>query len=356
MTLSKHLSTWLLLAVTSIVTQASSANPGGVILQYHHVDSTTPSATSIDPAKFRQHMALLDEGGYHIWAVERLITALQDRQDIPDKVVVITFDDAYPSIYSHAFPELRARGWPFSIFVSTQYIQTKAGQFLSWDQLREMQAAGASIVNHTHSHPHLLRRLNNESSGAWRTRIKHEITSAQQLLQQNLGVTSKLLAYPYGEYDTQIARLVKRLGFIAFGQQSGAIGPDSDFTALPRFPLSGSYSDLETMQTKVDTWPMPLRRQQTNPLLKKDETHPALTLTFDRDDLAFDRLVCYGPSGPTTITKLEDRRYRARSDTPVPVGRSRYNCTMPIANSDRFYWFSQLWIRPNPDGSWYPEP
>ena len=355
-----------LLLVTSALCQASndSDTPGGVILQYHHIDKTTPAATSIDPERFKQHMALLAQGRYRVWPIERLINALRERQRVPDKVVVITFDDAYPSIYTQAFPELRARGWPFSIFVATQYIQTTHAidalqkvdsQFLTWDQLREMQSAGASIINHTHSHAHLLRRLTDESKGAWRKRVEDEITTAQQLLERHLGVTDKYLAYPYGEYDTHIARLVEKLGYVAFGQQSGAAGADSDFAALPRFPLSGNYSDLATMQTKLDTRPLPLRQQRVNPLLARRASRPSLTMTFDRDDLAFDRLVCYGPAGPTTITRLGPRRYRARSETPVPVGRSRYNCTMPIGSTERFYWFSQLWIRRNPDGSWYSE-
>jgi peptidoglycan/xylan/chitin deacetylase (PgdA/CDA1 family) len=358
-----------LLALASALSQACSASnsPSGVILQYHHVDKTTPAATSIDPAKFKQHMALLERGGYRIWPIERLINALREGQSMPEKVVVITFDDAYPSIYTQVFPELRTRGWPFSIFVATQYIKSSQqinSQYLSWAQLREMQTAGASIVNHTHSHAHLLRRLADESYSAWRRRVESEITTAQQLLEQHLGVTDKFLAYPYGEYDTHVMRLVQKLGFVAFGQQSGAAGPDSDFTALPRFPLSGNYSDLETMQIKLDTLPLPLRPHHTNPLLAQRVFLPTLTMTFDRDDLAFDKLVCYGPDGPTTITRLSPRRYRARSDTSVPVGRSRYNCTMPVASTvgdtasdtTRFYWFSQLWIRRNTDGSWYPEP
>jgi biofilm PGA synthesis lipoprotein PgaB len=363
--LCRHLC-WLLLLVTNTLahtaaaqtaaTQLPSDMPAGVILQYHHVDSTTPAATSIDPARFKQHMALLVRGGYHVWPIERLIGALRQHQSVPDKVVVITFDDAYPSIYTHAFPLLRAHGWPFSIFVATQYIQATEGQFLSWAQLREMQAAGASIINHTHSHQHLLRRLSEESSGAWRHRVQAEITTAQQLLNQHLGVTDKLLAYPYGEYDTHIAQLAKQLGFVAFGQQSGAVGPDSDFAALPRFPLSGTYSDLDTLQTKLDTRPLPLHAGHTNPLLAHNVSRPSLTMSFTRDDLAFEQLTCYGPSGPTTITHLDAGRYSARSDAPVPVGRSRYNCTMPVGDTGRFYWFSQLWIRRNPDGSWYPEP
>lgn len=355
------LGAWLIIA--SAVCQASSEEVyGGVILQYHHVDKTTPTATSIDPARFKQHMDLLQQGGYRIWPIEQLISALRQRRHVPDKVVVITFDDAYPSIYTQAFPELEARGWPFSIFVATEYIQSvqpeqaHSSQFLTWDQLREMQSAGASIVNHTHSHAHLLRHLPGESKNSWHKRIESEITTAQGLLEEHLGVTTKFLAYPYGEYDADITRLVKRLGFVAFGQQSGAAGPDSDFSALPRFPLSSHYSDLETMQTKLDTLPLPLRSHQTNPLLAQGVSRPTLTMRFDRDDLAFNRLICYGPDGPATITRVGPRSYDARSETQVPIGRSRYNCTMPVANTERFYWFSQLWIRRNPDGSWHPEP
>ncbi|MEX0940950.1 MAG: hypothetical protein WD002_00225, partial [Pseudomonadales bacterium] len=72
--------------------------------------------------------------------------------------------------------------------------------------------------------------------------------------------------------------------------------------------------------------------------------------------LRLGELVCYGPEGQIELNRVSSKRFIAQSTSPVPVGRSRYNCTMPVKASNRFYWFSQPWIRRKPDGSWYPEP
>jgi biofilm PGA synthesis lipoprotein PgaB len=334
-------------------------DPGAVILQYHHVATTTPAATSISPAQFEQHLDYIAEHGYKVWPITRLMTAIEQDQTLPENVLVISFDDAYPSIYANAFPLLKARGWPFTVFVSTAYISETPGQYLTWSQLQEMQSAGATIGNHTHDHPHLLRRLANESTGAWQRRVTDQIERAQDLLTSRLGTSSRLFAYPYGEYDHKLEKLVEGLGFIAFGQQSGAVAPGSDLRALPRFPLSGNYSGLDSMHTKLQTWPLPLAAvaaQGQDPLLDPKNTRPTLDLVFNDATLALEKLVCYGPDGPTNMTRISSTHYRAQSATPLPVGRSRYNCTLPVNQSERFYWYSQLWILRHPDGSWYAEP
>ncbi|MDB9868209.1 polysaccharide deacetylase family protein [Pseudomonadales bacterium] len=381
MTIKIQLPIVLLLLTFSLNQPALAGQPGGVILQYHHIGTLTPAITSIEPAQFKRHMDYIAQQGYQVWALERLVAALISGQPLPENVVSITFDDAYPSIYHHGFPILKAYGWPFSIFVSTYYIRQQNdasdlngdaiinggqpdaddrntandSQYLSWSQLREMRQAGASILNHTHSHPHLLRRLSGETRADWEIRISYQINRAQQLLTEHLGPTPKLLAYPYGEYDETVTRIATKLGYVGIGQQSGAAGPLSDLSALPRYPLSGIYSDMEGLQLKLNTWPLPLIANGRDPLLHPAENRPILDLQFNDPNLPLDNLVCYGPNGATKLTQLGPQHYQAQSETPLNVGRSRYNCTLPVPGSSRFYWFSQLWILRHPDGSWYAE-
>ncbi len=382
MTIKIRLPIVLLLLIVSFNQTALAGQPGGVILQYHHIGTSTPAITSIEPAQFKRHMNYIAQQGYSVWALERLVAALISGQPLPENVVSITFDDAYPSIYHHGFPILKAHGWPFSIFVSTAYIRHQSddssfsgdviveggntddladrqiandSQYLSWSQLREMRQAGASILNHTHSHPHLLRRLSGETRADWEARIRYQINRAQQLLTEHLGPTPKLLAYPYGEYDKTVARIATELGYVGVGQQSGAASQHDDLSALPRYPLSGIYSDMEGLQLKLNTWPLPLIANGRDPLLHPAENPPILDLQFSDSNLPLEKLVCYGPNGPTKLTQLGPQHYQAQSETPLNVGRSRYNCTLPVPGSSRFYWFSQLWILRHPDGSWYAE-
>lgn len=328
----------------------------GIVLQYHHVANDTPPVTSISPDQFREHMEYLKENNYTIWPLDRLVNAVRDGEPVPDRTVTITFDDAYLNIYTNGFDILKEFGWPFTIFVSTEFIGTNKTQYLTWQQLEEMQNAGALIENHTHSHTHLLRKLDGESDADWKARIRSEILTAEEAIEENLGTSSTLFAYPYGEYNDEILEIVEDLGYTGFGQQSGPIGPNSDFLALPRFPMSGRYATMDTVTTKLDTLPLPVANSEVEPLLPLSETRPSLTLHFTRDDLRFNQLVCYGPSETTALTRQDDTTFVARAKNPVPVGRSRYNCTMPVKGENRFYWYSQLWIRRNPDGSWYPEP
>lgn len=329
--------------------------PSGIILQYHHVDENTPDVTSISPDQFEEHLQYLEDNDFVIWPLDRLINAVRAGEPVPDKTVTITFDDAYLNIYENGFPLLRKRNWPFTMFVATGLIGSNDRVYMTWEQLAEMQGSGGLIANHTESHTHLLRKQKGETDAEWKSRIRSEIESAGEAIEENLGTSTNLFAYPYGEYNAEVLEIVEDLEYVGIGQQSGPIGKNSNFLALPRFPMSGNYSELESIKTKLLTLPLPVANSDVDPLLPLSETRPSLTLRFIRDGLRFNQLVCYGPSETTELTQTDDLEFVARAKNPVPVGRSRYNCTMPAASPGRFYWFSQLWIRRKPDGSWYPE-
>lgn len=335
---------------------ASAPTPqsDGVVLQYHHVDTESPRITSTSPAEFERHMAFLAEQEFEIWPLPKLIEQVRAGEPTPSKVAAITFDDAYDSIYETAYPILNEYGWPFTIFIATEPVEAGKPGFLSWEVIDEMAANGATIANHTHTHAHLLRKREDESKGAWLDRVEDELTTAQALIEENIPNAPRLFAYPYGEYDPDVLDVVERLDFVGFGQQSGAIGPNLRFSILPRFPFGGAYNNLETFKTKVMTLPMPIEPVTANPRVG-DDLRPSIELTFTREDLPLHQLVCYTPGGGTAELDRDGLTFTVTTTQDVPVGRSRYNCTMP-AHDGRFYWFSQLWIRKRPDGTWYPEP
>ena len=354
--MKRHLAS-VLLALTTVACSADSDRAGpsaGVILQYHHIATDTPRITSTSPDEFAAHLDFLAEAGFEIWPLQQLVDTVRAGHPTPARVASITFDDAYTSIYTTAFPMLEERGWPFTVFVATEPVETGQAGYLSWDELREMSQAGVTIANHTHSHTHLLRREAGESTGEWRTRIRGELTTAQELIEKNLGSAPPLFAYTYGEYDPDVLAIVRDLGWVGVGQQSGAIGPGLAFEVLPRFPFGGSYNDIKAFRTKAQTLPMPVKAEIITPMIEEDLT-PSITLELTDTDVRRDQLVCYTPGGGTAELDWNGNRVTATATSPVPVGRSRYNCTMP-AGEGRFYWYSQLWIRKRPDGSWYPEP
>lgn len=318
-----------------------------MFLLYHHIAENTPDSTSTDPHNFAAHLDWLAENNYNVWPASRLAAALH-AGDVPERTVAITFDDAYADILSGAAPLLEARNWPYTLFVATEPIG-KPG-YLTWAELRSLVGKGAEIGNHTVSHTHLQRRLDNESRTAWRARVIEEIEAAGATIEQELGKRPTLFAYPYGEYTGEVTAIVRQLGLTGFGQHSGATGARSDFALLPRFSLSGPYGrDLANFATKVATLPLPVISPRPGPVVGPGNHQPVLELRLAQ---GFDasRLTCYGPGGAMEMV-IAGATATATPVAALPTGRSRYNCTAP-AGDGRFYWYSQLWIRQTADGAW----
>ena len=134
---------------------------------------------------------------------------------------------------------LRRRGWPFTVFVSTDAVDGRHGNTMSWDQLREIEAGGGTIGNHSRTHDHLVRRRDGEDPRAVAT-AGSETTSlwARRRLEAELVAPLDVFAYPYGEFTVELEALVRELGLAAVGQQSGPVGARTDTSAHSPFPGS----------------------------------------------------------------------------------------------------------------------
>lgn len=339
-----------------------NSSHAAVILQYHHVSDTTPVVTSISPKLFKQHLMHLKDNNYQIWPLPKLVKHLKSHKTNPDKVVVITFDDAYDSIYQNAHPLLKKMDWPYTVFVSTDPIDKAMKGFMNWQQLKQLQRQGATIANHSRSHAHFIRRMTEETKAQWLTRIKKEILDADRRLEQELGDTHKLLAYPYGEFTQEIEDLVDSLGFVGFGQQSGAVSFQHQLTAIPRFPMNNNFGAMEEFAIKVAS--LPLAAAKTSPqhriITSDDDLKDGLELLFHKVDGDTNQLRCYlSGHGKISLTTQEQSDYlkvRTAAIPPLAPGRSRLNCTMPSKERGRFYWHSSFWMRKLNNGEWYAEP
>ncbi len=316
---------------------------------YHRFGSDHHRATNIRLEQFEAHLQHLQEGGYRVWPLEKLVRHLRTNRPIPDRVVSITIDDAYRSIYTEAYPRLRALGWPFTVFVSTDGVDNHYTAFLGWDQMREMAANGATFANHSSSHDHLVDRRAGEDEPAWAKRIRADIDHAQRRLIDEIGHAPMLLAYPYGEYNPALLALVRKMGYTGFGQHSGPAGNHSDSAALPRFPMSEQYGKLKNFRVKVASLPFPIQRvSPSSPVLTDAQAAPKLTITLLPTDARLTGLSCFASGmGTATITweNKAERRFSVTAETPPKRRRSRYNCTAPSPHSGRYYWYSHPWLR-----------
>jgi len=164
--MAEQLCRWLTLGLLMPLTAlawAGTDSGSAVILLYHHVAADTPRSTSVSAELFEAHLDYLAQNGYQVLPLSGIIAKLKTATPLPPRSVAITFDDAYRSVYTTAAPLLARRGWPYAIFVSTDYHDGKYGGYMTWAELRALETAGAEIGNHSRSHDHYLHRRPGET-------------------------------------------------------------------------------------------------------------------------------------------------------------------------------------------------
>jgi peptidoglycan/xylan/chitin deacetylase (PgdA/CDA1 family) len=186
------------------------------VLCYHIVESPQDERMEISRETFRQHLQYLEMTGYNVIPLQHLYEFVAGkRESIPPNAVVITIDDGWTSAYTEAFPELKKRNFPFTLFIYPNIIG-KTSIALSWDQIREMAEAGADIQSHSFSHPFLTKRrhpsLDDAQYAAW---LQRELADSKRIIEKKVGNKVQFLAYPYGDYDTRVAKFAAKAGYAA---------------------------------------------------------------------------------------------------------------------------------------------
>ena len=163
------------------------------------------------------------------------------------------------------------------MFVATDAVAKGHRGILSWDQMREMAKSGGAFAGHTDTHAYLLHKTAKETEAQWKARITEDIKKSFARIHEALGTVSTLFAYPYGEYNTAVKKIVIELGLTGFGQQSGPAWIGSDFGAVPRFALAAGYAEMDGFITKVNSLPLPvLSASPEDPVVFGNEPHPVL--------------------------------------------------------------------------------
>lgn len=331
-------------SIPLIVAQNSSTR--AVVFMYHRFGEDTFPSTSIRIEQFEQQLEFFKNNGFTVLPLEEIVDALSNNASLPDRAIAITVDDAYRSVYEVAYPRLKELSFPFTVFVAPQTVDEGIAAYMSWQQIQEMHNNGVTFANHSLNHEYLIRKNNGETRESWAKRVRTDIEEAQRRLQEELGNAPALFAYPYGEFNLELMDIVEQLGYTAFGQHSGSIGPLSDRRALPRFPVAEAFADMASFKTKAFSLPMPVAQQEpVNP--QTSDKRPLLTIRLASADGKLEQLACYFGNKPMQIQWVEPGEiFRIQADQDLPVGRSRYNCTAPSSVGNRYYWFSHQWILP----------
>ena len=200
------------------------------ILMYHHV-ADEQSWLYVRKDYFSNQMDYLVQKGYTPVTLPEVVESLQTGKSLPQKPIVLTFDDGYLDFYENAYPILKSHNFKATIFVISQHVGGSA--YLSWAQLQEMVSSGlVTAGDHTLSHPSLP-PLTEE-------KLKDQIISAKNIIEQNLGGTVNVFAYPYGGANGQAEKILREAGFLAAVTSSRGLSCAKLPYELPRIRIGNA--------------------------------------------------------------------------------------------------------------------
>ncbi len=312
-----------------------------VILQYHRFDEFKYPSTNISTKLFEKQIKYLLQNNYNVWPLSKVVKYLLQNKKVPEHTICLTMDDAYQSVYMKAYPILKKYKLPFTIFINSLPVIHKSKNYMSWKEMREMAKNGAEFANHTYSHPYLVRESNKPSQN-----YEKEIEKCEIKIEKELGsdvcTAHKMLAYPFGEYDAKLIKIVKELGYIGIAQNSAPISKESDFMALTRFPMSGGFGKMDEFILKINTLPLPIKSVRSeNTIVDKNNNPPLLHVRLLQP---LKTLQCFTSDGKKIDMKwLSDTEVQIHALQPLKYPRNHYTCTAYVKKGV-WYWYSHLWV------------
>ncbi len=182
------------------------------VLLYHDIDGKGVYSHTLDA--LRTHFQFLKDNNIRVIRLSELIERLQQPVPFKDKVIVISFDDGFLSMYSKLLPLVNEFGYPITLFVYTDNIFTKADNNITWAYLRKMEKSGIDVQCHSMSHIDLEELSAKKSLAASEKRkLFKEIYLSKRIIELYLNKTINYFAYPYGRYNLKLIDLCRFSGY-----------------------------------------------------------------------------------------------------------------------------------------------
>lgn len=225
------------------------------ILMYHHIAPTSSDEQRrwrLTPGELEAQLHHLRAAGYRGTTFDEWRAAVDARQPLPGRRVMLTFDDGYENFAEHAWPLLRQYGFAATVFVVTGLVgatnaweghQGDVFALMDWATIRTLHGDGVQFGGHSVSHP-TLTALRLEQ-------VVEEAASCGATLARELGHPAEAFAYPYGDVDPAIARMVGACGF-EYGVTTGGwlAAAGESMLLLPRMEVAGTDS-FDTFVSKL---------------------------------------------------------------------------------------------------------
>lgn len=220
------------------------------VLNYHQINNEDVNALTVSVEDFDAQMKYLAQNGYTSITPNEMLAAFENGETLPEKTVVITFDDGYLDNYLNAYPILQKYNLKGTMFVITDYVSLYPN-YITWDEAVEMQESGVmNLESHTMGHINLLKSSKEEAI--------FQLKTSKDALEAHLKKPVEFLAYPEGDYDDEIEKIAKDTKYKgAFTVNYDLTSKEEDPFALSRVPIFGMENRaLERFKLRVTMTPV----------------------------------------------------------------------------------------------------
>lgn len=184
------------------------------VLCYHQIREWLPNDGSrakddiIAPAKFKEHVKMLADSGYHSILPDQLYDYLVYNKPLPAKPIMFTFDDTDLDQFEVAYPTLKQYGFKGVYFIMTVAIGKKGRiSYMNAQQIKELSDNGNVIASHTYDHKNFAKFTEED----WKTQVDEPTKKLKKIT----GKKVEYFAYPYGVYKSSLLPKLKEHGFKA---------------------------------------------------------------------------------------------------------------------------------------------
>lgn len=225
---------------TAVLTRGTAARPvqgqaeeriGLPVIMYHHVleSSKLLGAYVITPTELENDFKWIQKEGYTPIVVSDLLSYVKDGASLPEKPIMITFDDGYESNYVYAYPLLQKYGFKAVINIfgrcTDEFTQTEDKHInyshITWNEIAEMAESGTiEFQNHSYNmHSNArgqrkgIQKLYSEDAATYRKVLTEDLGKLQAEFQEHLGYTPPAFAYPFGYIEPAADSILREMGF-----------------------------------------------------------------------------------------------------------------------------------------------
>ena len=313
-------------------------NKGILTLMYHRFEENKYPSTNVKNDIFVKHLQEINNLGLEFIDYRHFKKIISS--SIDKNYLLLTIDDAFESFYLNAWPILRSKKIPFILFVSTREVGKRG--YMTWDNLKELiKNDFVTIGNHSHSHDYLI---------DWDDdKIKFDLETSIEIFKKELGYSPEIFSYPFGEYSTNLKKIVQSLNFsFAFGQHSGVIDTTKDFLELPRFPINEKYGELKRFKSIIKTLPFPYRSiTPKNRYLLNENNPPKIKIDFFENLIDIKNINCYSNEG--NVWKKSDIKFISANEMLILLKekfkseRGRINCSL-LEKNGKWRWLGIQYV------------